>query len=93
MSDDTLGSDGPGPAQSVNIASSPVLVKGNFQILPMRGPETVGEMPAYSVLTLAGQPVRQELSLDEAKVWLDRLASESPSQPQQSAPVRTRLRR
>ena len=93
MAEDDFGNGGPVPVQSVDIASSPVLVKGNYQILPMRGPETAGETPAYSVLTLAGQPVRQEMSLDEAKVWLDRLAGETAPAPQQAAPVRRRMKR
>jgi hypothetical protein len=52
-----------------------VLVKGNYQVVaftadPQYDP---ADITAYAVLNLAGDRLRQDLSLEQARFWLDTL--------------------
>ncbi len=49
--------------------------KGDYLLLALRHPSTDAStsLPCYAVVTLAGECIRRESSLDEARAWLETL--------------------
>ena len=71
-----------------------VLIKGNYQIVAVTQDEQYdpGEITSYAVLTLAGARLRQDMSLEDARIWMD-LRIEQENLQRVEAPVRERTLR
>jgi hypothetical protein len=56
----------------------PILVNGNYQVVALTSEEAfdADRVLAYGVWTLSGARIRRELSLDDAKAWMERLIME-----------------
>ena len=61
----------------------PLLIKGRYQVVALT-PEPEfdpGEISGYAVVNSSGAKLRHELSLDDAKAWMEKqVAEEEPSQ-------------
>ena len=71
-----------------------VFIKGNYQIVAVTQDEQYdpGEITSYAVLTLAGARLRQDMSLEDARIWMD-LRIEQENLQRVEAPVRERTLR
>lgn len=62
----------------MNDYSDPILIRGRYQVvalIPHRGDEP-GNILRYVVLTSGGAAVRHEVSLDDARIWMETLHEE-----------------
>ncbi len=71
-----------------------VFIKGNYKIVAVTQDEQYdpGEITSYAVLTLAGARLRQDMSLEDARIWMD-LRIEQENLQRVEAPVRERTLR
>jgi hypothetical protein len=69
----------------------PILIKGNYQVVAMTQDEQYdpGEVTSYAVQTMTGARLRKDLSLEDARIWIDRLIEEENLQ-RAEAPVRAK---
>lgn len=67
----------------------PVLIKGNYQVVAVTQDEQYDpdEITSYAVLTMAGARLRQDMSLEDARIWMDKLMEEEGLR-RVAAPVR-----
>ena len=75
--------------------SLPILVKGRYRIVALTpsGEDDLDLIPGYAVLTSAGTKLRHELTLDDAKTWMDALIEKedmTPAVPPRTWPARVR---
>lgn len=68
--------------------SHPILVRGRYQIVALTDEAQFdpAEVTGYAVLSPSGGRLRHELSLEEARLWADRLIEEEEA-PQRSDPA------
>ncbi|HEX7803936.1 MAG TPA: hypothetical protein VF471_14395 [Pseudoxanthomonas sp.] len=68
--------------------SHTILVRGRYQIVALTDEAQFdpAEVTGYAVLSPAGEKLRHELSLEEARLWADRLIEEEEA-PQRSEPA------
>ncbi len=71
-----------------------VLIKGNYQIVAVTQDEQYdpGEIISYAVLTMAGARLCRDMSLEDARIWMDRRVEEENLQ-RIEAPDRARALR
>lgn len=57
---------------------NPILIKSRFRVVPLHGDTEIGQerVVGYTVLNAEGAKLWYELSLDEAKNWMERLHDE-----------------
>lgn len=69
----------------------PILIKGNYQVVALTQDEQYdpGDVTSYAVHTMAGARLRKDLSLEDARIWMDRLIEEENLQ-RTEAPVRAK---
>ena len=69
----------------------PILIKGNYQVVAVTQDEQYdpGDVTSYAVQTMAGARLRKDLSLEDARIWMDRLSEEENLQ-RTEAPVRAK---
>ena len=72
----------------------PVLIKGNYQVVAVTQDEQYdpGDITGYAVLTMAGAKLRQDMTLEDARIWMDKRIEEENLQ-RAEAPVRARILR
>ncbi|HEY0660845.1 MAG TPA: hypothetical protein VGD21_05960 [Lysobacter sp.] len=65
-----------------------ILVNGNYQVVALTPEEALDpdRVLAYGVWTLSGVRIRRELSLDDARAWMDRLVAEEQGVVSDSPP-------
>lgn len=74
----------------------PILIKGRYHVAALTPKEEFdpGEITGYAVLNSAGAKLRHELTLDDAKAWVERLAGEEGLErtdpPTRARPARIR---
>lgn len=70
----------------------PVLIKGNYQVVALTREQEYdpGEVTAYAVLNSTGARLRQDLSLEEARIWVDTLIEEEKVLRADDPPVRAK---
>ncbi|WP_242108065.1 hypothetical protein [Luteimonas aquatica] len=63
----------------------PILIQGGYQVMAITDGREYdpSEILAYEVMTLSGAKIRHELTLESARVWLERLAGEETQQQEQ----------
>ena len=69
----------------------PVLIKGNYQVVAVTQDEQYdpGDITSYAVLTMAGARLRQDMTLEDARIWMDKLIEEENLR-RSDAPAHTR---
>ncbi len=69
----------------------PVLIKGNYQVVAVTQDEQYdpGDITGYAVLTTAGARLRQDMTLEDARIWMDKRIEEEHLQHTE-APVHAR---
>ena len=52
-----------------------VLIRGNYQIVAVTQDEQYdpGGITGYAVLTTAGAKLREDMTLEDARIWIDKL--------------------
>lgn len=84
---------GPHVKEEVTVTeyTHPVLIKGNYQVVAVTQDEQYGpgDITGYAVLTMAGARLRQDMSLEDARIWMDQRLEEENLQ-RVEAPVRAR---
>ncbi len=72
----------------------PVLIKDNYQVVAVTQDEQYdpGDITGYAVLTTAGARLRQDMSLEDARTWMDKRIEEDNLQ-RVEVPVRVRTLR
>ncbi len=74
----------------------PILIKGNYQVVAVTQDEQYdpGDITGYAVLTTAGAKLRQDMTLEDARIWVDKLIEDENLQrtgtPVRAKPVRQR---
>lgn len=74
----------------------PILIKGNYQVVAVTQDEQYdpGDVASYAVQTMAGARLRQDLSLEDARIWMDKLIEEEnlrrTETPVRAKPMRQR---
>ena len=58
--------------------SHPLFIKGRYRVVALTEDQQYDEdkIMAYAVLNASGAKLRHELSLDEAKAWMEKLVEE-----------------
>ncbi|MEO6173331.1 MAG: hypothetical protein ABIP02_09465 [Arenimonas sp.] len=58
--------------------SHPLFIKGHYRVVALTEEQQYDEnkIMAYAVLNASGAKLRHELSLDEAKAWMEKLVEE-----------------
>lgn len=79
----------------MNIHDVPVLSEGRYRIVPVSADEKAPDRStAYAILDTAGTRLRRELTLDDAKAWVERYVEEETPAPAvvhaQARPARLR---
>ena len=71
--------------------SHPILVRGRYQIVALTDEAQFdpAEVTGYAVLSPSGGRLRHELSLEDARLWADRLIEEENARPNDPAPLAT----
>lgn len=71
--------------------SHPLLVRGRYQIVALTDEAQFdpAEVTGYAVLSPAGAKLRHELTLEDARLWADRLIEEESVRPNDPAPPAT----
>jgi hypothetical protein len=70
----------------------PILIKGRYQVVALTPDADYdpGEITAYAVYNSSGAKLRHELSLDDAKAWVEQMIEEENLQrPDQPTPAKT----
>jgi hypothetical protein len=70
----------------------PILIKGRYQVVALTQDVEYepGEVIAYAVYNSSGAKLRHELSLDDAKAWMEQIIEEENLQrPDQPTPAKT----
>ena len=72
----------------------PVLIKDNYQVVAVTQDEQYdpGDITGYAVLTTPGARLRQDMSLEDARTWMDKRIEEDNLQ-RVEVPVRVRTLR
>ena len=75
--------------------SHPLFIKGHYQVVALTPEEEYdSERVAYAVLNSAGAKLRHELTLDNAKAWVETLIEQehlaTPESPVRARPNRVR---
>ena len=87
---------GPHAKEEVTVTeyTHPVLIKGNYQVVAVTQDEQYdpGDVISYAVQTMAGARLRQDMSLEDARIWMDQRIEEEILQ-RVEAPVRARTLR
>lgn len=75
--------------------SHPMLTRGRYQVVALSTEQVYdpGDTSGYAVLNSAGAKLRHELTLDEARAWLDKLAEEEEVSRSAAAHAPARPRR
>ena len=68
--------------------SHPILVRGRYQIVALTDEAQFdpAEVTGYAVLSPTGGKLRHELTLEDARLWADRLIEEDDVRPEHSTP-------
>jgi hypothetical protein len=68
--------------------SHPILVRGRYQIVALSDEAQFdpAEATGYAVLSPTGAKLRHELTLEDARLWADRLIEEENVRPDGPAP-------
>jgi hypothetical protein len=63
--------------------SHPILAKGRYQVVALTANEDYdpGDIDAYAVVTTSGARMRQVLTFDDARSWMEQLVEEEGAQP------------
>ena len=76
--------------------SHPIFIKGRYRVVALTEDQQYDEdkIMAYAVLNSAGAKLRHELSLDDAKAWMEKLVEEDNLDVSTKAPIKPkRMRR
>lgn len=75
--------------------SHPILVRGRYQIVALTDEAQFdpADVTGYAVLSPAGAKLRHELSLEDARLWVDRLIEEETIQRDDPAPPARAVKR
>ncbi|HEY5973077.1 MAG TPA: hypothetical protein VIT22_14150 [Pseudoxanthomonas sp.] len=76
--------------------SHPILIKGRYHVVALTPEEEFdpGEITGYAVLNSSGARLRHELTLEDARAWMEKLVGEENLQhtdpPKRTGPARIR---
>jgi len=75
--------------------SHPILVRGRYQIVALTDEVQFdpAEVTGYAVLSPSGAKLRHELSLEDARLWTDRLIEEESARRDDPAPPTRAVKR
>lgn len=65
----------------MTIHSAPVLIKDPYRIVAVMADDDRDRIIGYAILNAAGARLRQELTLDDARVWMERYIDEDNVPP------------
>jgi hypothetical protein len=75
--------------------SHPIFIKGRYRVVALTENQEFNEdqIMAYAVLNSSGAKLRHELSLEDARVWMERLVEEDNNQDISSPTPQVKPRR